>query len=92
MLERRFGRRSFLIGCVGMVAAPAFAHLAPPLTGRRPPQSRAGNSPGSTLAAVASPESFVLRIDGWDTPAESGPARHGEVWIHINSSWRCAWR
>lgn len=87
------GRRSFLIGCGGMAAAPAFAHLALPLTGRRPPQSAAADSPAPTaLADVAGPEDFVLRIDGWDTPEDSNGAVHGEVWVHINSSWQAAWR
>jgi hypothetical protein len=87
------GRRSFLIGCGGMVAAPAFAHLALPLTGRRPPRSVAADSPASTgLADVARPEDLVLRIDGWDTPDDLDPAAHGEVWIRINSSWQAAWR
>jgi hypothetical protein len=91
MLGPRLGRRSFLIGCGGVVAAPAFAHLALPLKGRR--QSVAADSPASTaLADAASPKDFVLRVDGWDTPDNSDPAAHGEVWIQINSSWRAAWR
>src|SRR5262245_6516035 len=91
--KHMLGRRSFLIGCGGMVAAPACAHLAPPLTGRHPPQSAAADSLASTaLADVASPEDLVLRVDGWDTPEDSDPAAHSEVWIHINSSWQAAWR
>ena len=78
-------RRSFLIGCSGMVAAPAFAHLALPLTGRRSPTSTA-------MADVASPQDLVLRIDGWHTPDASTPAACSEVWIQIDSSWRAAWR
>lgn len=74
-------RRTFLITCGGVVAAPALAHLGLPLAGVRPAASQA-----------AAPATLVLRIDGWDTPDASDPAAHSGVWVHINSSWRAAWR
>ena len=87
------GRRSFLIGCGSMVAAPALARLALPLPEARPLQTARNDAQSSTaLASATQPEDVVLRIDGWDTPNASGPAARGEVWIHINSSWRAAWR
>jgi hypothetical protein len=87
------GRRSFLIGCGGMAVAPALAHLTLLLTGSVSLRSPPTHSAASTaLPGVGSPEIPVLRIDGWDAPDDSGSAAHREVWIHINSSWKAAWR
>ena len=82
-------RRSFLIGCSGIVAAPVFAHVALPATATRESQGAADDASVSrALPAVASPQNTVLRIDGWDSAADSG----NDVWVHINSSWRASWR
>jgi hypothetical protein len=82
-------RRSFLIGCSGVVAAPVFAHLALPTAATRELQGAADDASVSTaLPAGASPQDTVLRIEGWDSAAESG----GDVWVQINSSWRANWR
>jgi hypothetical protein len=83
-------RRSFLIGCSGVVAAPVFAHLALATTATRELQGAADDAAASTAlpAAGASAQNIVLRIDGWDTAADSGDG----VWVQINSSWRATWR
>jgi len=88
------GRRTFLIGCGSIVAAPALAHLALPLTDAAPsPQPRAANSPASAaLAGAVRPEDVALRIDGWHPIDPSGSGAENEVWIRIDSSWRAAWR
>ena len=70
-------RRTFLITCGGVVAAPAFAHFGLPMAAGGPPAS---------LAAM--PSNLVLRIDGWDVPADS----ESDVWVQVNSSWRATWR
>ena len=87
------GRRPFLIGSAGMVAAPAIAYVAQPMTGALVPQSAAADlSAATALPALADPQGLALRVDGWDAPDDPNPAAHGEVWVHINSSWRAAWR
>lgn len=81
-------RRSFLVGCGGIVAAPAFARLSLSATTRKL-QVTAAEAPVSAPSYAASaPESVALRIDGWDSPADSG----SNVWVQINSSWRASWR
>jgi len=70
-------RRAFLITCGGAVAAPVFAHFSLPLAGRAVAPSPA-----------AAPPTLALRIDGWDSTADSG----NDVWVQINSSWRATWR
>jgi len=70
-------RRTFLITCGGVVTAPAFARFGLPLAG--------GGLPASLAAA---PPKLVLRIDGWESPVDSGSA----VWVQVNSAWRAAWR
>ena len=75
-------RRSFLIGCGGIVAAPVFAHLALPSPAAR-------DTPVSTaIGDVAGPQIAALRIAGWDDISDSGH----DAWVHINSSWRATWR
>ena len=74
-------RRTFLITCGGMVAAPVFAQLRTCLWRGEPPASPGGSCPAK----------LVLRIDGWDTPIASIPT-YSDVWIQINSSWRATWR
>jgi hypothetical protein len=87
------GRRPFLIASGGVVAAPVLAHLAQPATGTSVPQSVAADLSAATASlALADPQGFALRVDGWDAPDDPNPTAHGEVWIHINSSWRAAWR
>ncbi len=77
-------RRTFLIGCGGMVAAPAVAQLGLPWTAVAPPVA--------PVPAAAGPHTFVLRIEGWDAPAEPGATADGEVWVSITQGWRSAWR
>jgi len=75
-------RRSFLIGCGGIVASPVFAHVAFAST-------TACDVPLSTpIADTACTQGVALRIDGWDSTADSGD----DVWVQINSSWRANWR
>ena len=87
------GRRSFLIGCGGLAMAPAFASLNLPLTAAHSALWQAVDTlaPSGT-ATLITPQDFVLRIEGWDTDADSRAAADGEVWIHINSSWQATWR
>lgn len=82
-------RRTFLVGCGGIVAAPAFARLSLPAGGPRELQVTAAEASVSAPPYGASaPESVALRIHGWDSPADSG----SNVWVQINSSWRANWR
>lgn len=73
-------RRTFLIACGGLAAAPAFAHFGlPPADG----------GPGDLIATPAANTAMpALRIDGWDSSADSD----NDVWIQINSLWRATWR
>jgi hypothetical protein len=82
-------RRSFLIGCSSIVAAPVFAQLALPPSARHQPQETAAVLPSSTAQErIANPESIALRIDGWEATSVAGT----DVWVQINSSWRATWR
>jgi len=82
-------RRSFLIGCSGIVAAPVLAQVALPMTATRKLQAAMDDASVSmAIPVAASPQKTVLRIDGWDTAADSA----NDVWVHINSSWRATWR
>ena len=86
------GRRSFLIGCGGIVAAPVLALIDPPVATGEVPRSLPPDTPVQMETAGAiTPENLVLRIDGWDSPADTGDAAVSDVWIHINSSWRSDW-
>lgn len=86
-------RRPFMIGCAGVATTPAFAHLVLPTTGALAPQSVAADLQAATvLSDLANPQQFVLRIHGWDTPDDRNSAPRGEMWVHVNSSWRAAWR
>jgi hypothetical protein len=75
-------RRSFLIGCGGIVASPAFAHIAPPST------TACAVSPSAPIADTSCTQGVTLRVDGWDSGLDSG----ADAWVHINSSWRATWR
>ena len=86
------GRRPFLIGSVGMVAAPAIAYVAQPIAGTSVPQSAADLSAATALSGLAEPQGLALHVRGWDAPDDPNPAADGEAWVHINSSWRAAWR
>ncbi len=80
-------RRTFLISFSGVVAAPVFAKLALPPMARREMQWTAGDMAAST-APTASSAKIALRIDGWESPADS----ESDTWVRINSSWRATWR
>ena len=67
-------RRTFLITCGGVVAAPAFAH---PLAG--------GGVPTSLAAA---PPKLVLRIDGWESPVDSASDVWVQVNSSWRAAWR----
>jgi hypothetical protein len=85
------GRRSFLITCGWMVAAPALAKVQPPST----TMSRPGAPPVDPLPPQtdgARLEVPVLQIEGWETPLISEKSEGSQVWISINQSWRTAWR
>lgn len=69
-------RRTFLITCGSVVAAPAFARFG----------VLAANGLPAPMATTL--ETPVLRIDGWESPIESG----SDVWVQVNSSWRATWR
>jgi hypothetical protein len=81
-----FRRRSFLIGCGGLAAAPVFAGSGSPLSpAPQPPM----------LAAAALPvgaEIFTLRIAGWDMAGRPQPPADGEMWVQVSSTWQAAWR
>jgi hypothetical protein len=79
-------RRTFLITCTGIVAAPAFAHLGVLAAAADSPRAMV-EAPGAPCAMVET-HGPTLRIDGWDSAADSGD----DVWLQINSSWRATWR
>ena len=81
-------RRSFLIGCSGIVAAPVFAHVALAAAAHEPHGVADDGSIATDLPLVGHAQNTVLRIEGWDSAADSG----NEAWIQINSSWRATWR
>ena len=78
-----FGRRSFLIACGWIVAAPALAKRESPLAHPLPLQ---------TLTEEARLGCPVLQIDGWDEPFDSEQSAGGQLWISVNQSWRTAWQ
>ena len=78
-------RRSFLIGCGGIAAAPVFAHVALAAGTSREPRLMVDDSAASTALPA---QDTSLRIDGWDNAGDSG----NDVWVQINSSWRATWR
>jgi hypothetical protein len=89
------GRRSFLIGCGCIVAAPAFAEIGLPLplaTGDLPPSLPADALAQAGMASPTTPVDIVLRIEGWESPLDSQSPADGRARIRINSSWRVAWR
>ncbi len=70
-------RRTFLMTCGGLVAAPVLAQLSLPAAGSNFPVVR-----------PAEPATVALKIDGWELPSDSEPA----VWVQIGPSWRANWR
>jgi hypothetical protein len=82
-----FGRRSFLIGCGGLAAAPVIAQL--PIAATRSPLTDSLDA--AALSSAVDPASLALRIDGWDMTDGAGHAAPGAMWIRINSSWRADW-
>ena len=86
------GRRPFLLGSVGLATTPVFAHLAPPFAVAPSPQAAGGLPAATALANRADPQDLVLGIHGWDLPGDASVAAPGQAWVHINSSWRAAWR
>ena len=86
------GRRPFLIGSVGLAATPIFARPEWPTTATLGPKSAAGSPAPAAWADSAEANDAVLRIHGWDAAEDPSGASHGQAWIHVNSSWRAAWR
>jgi hypothetical protein len=87
------GRRSFLIGCGCIVTAPVLAEIGLPLATGNPPRSLPADAVAQAeVAPPTTPAGLVLRIDGWESPAESEQSADGHAWIRINSSWKAAWR
>ena len=70
-------RRTFLMTCGGLVAAPVLAQLSLPAAGSSFP-----------VVQPAEPATFALKIDGWELPSDSETA----VWVQIGPSWRANWR
>ena len=88
-----YRRRSFLIGCASVASGPAFAQLDLPVAATFAAPSPAHDSLGAAATSGAADRAnLVLRIAGWDTPDGAERAASGEVWVHIDSSWRAAWR
>jgi len=86
------GRRAFLIGCGGAIAAPVLAQIGQPIaTGALPQSPLGGRSAESAMPGPTTPEDLVLRIDGWEQSVDSENPASGDVWIRINSSWRSDW-
>ena len=81
------GRRSFLIGCGSLVAAPAFA-LGELSAIDAAPLSIATVTP---LQQTVFNQELAFRIEGWDLPSDSHPATDAAPLISINSAWRAAW-
>lgn len=83
-----FRRRTFLIGCGSVVAAPAFAGAG------IVPSAVAGSAmlpiPAVPLASSET-EAFPLRVAGWDLP-DIATADPNALWVQVNSSWQVAWR
>lgn len=82
------GRRPFLIGSVGLAATAVLARPGQPMTGTL----AAGLPQSVVLADAAESGTLVLRVYGWDAAEGPSSASNGDAWIHVNSSWRTAWR
>jgi hypothetical protein len=81
-------RRSFLITCSSLAAAPA----VPAFGGAAPDAAVPSAATLPTAAAMPSePEPPELRIVGWDPRAPPGAADTG-IWVQVSSSWQVAWR
>ena len=82
-----FRRRSFLIGCGGLAAAPVFAGSGLP---QRPPPLQPPTPAAPALPFEA--EALALRIAGWDGAGHAQQLADGELWVQVSSSWQVAWR
>jgi hypothetical protein len=76
------GRRPFLIGNAGLAAIPATLASKP----------AAGLPAPAAWADATEAEGVVLRMHGWDAVEDSSTSAHGQAWVHVDSSWRAAWR
>jgi hypothetical protein len=85
------GRRSFLITCSWIVAAPTLAKAWPLSATMSWPRNLLVDSlpPQTDGARLEGP---VVQIAGWDTPFISEKSAGSQVWISINQSWRTTWR
>jgi len=86
------GRRSFLIACGSLVAAPAFGNFG----GRSETEVLPELLPAGTGSVGASGQpparqDLALHIAGWDLPADSEQCAAAPT-ISINSSWQATWR
>jgi hypothetical protein len=82
-----FRRRSFLIGCSSLAAAPTFADSVAQYPAASDTPLAAPAAPVSADAA----ERPALRIAGWDMAPARGTA-DGGLWVQVNASWQVAWR
>lgn len=81
------GRRSFLIGCGSLVAAPAFALGELAVIDAAPPSIAAATAPEQPVFN----QELAFRIEGWEVPSDSR-VNGAAPMISINSSWHAAWR
>ena len=80
-------RRTFLITCGGVVAAPALAQFGLPATGGTTTW-RGTPSGGLPACSPPTPLTLTLKIAGWEPQTDCA----SDVRVHINSSWRATWR
>jgi hypothetical protein len=85
------GRRTFLIPCGWIVAAPALAKEGSFLATSNLPRLPLAD-PLALQTDDAQLECPVLQIEGWDTPFVSEESGGNQMWISINQSWRTTWR
>jgi hypothetical protein len=86
------GRRPFLIGSAGLAAIPAIARQALPTAATLASKPAAGLPAPAAWADATEAEGVVLRMHGWDAVEDSSTSAHGQAWVHVDSSWRAAWR
>ena len=85
MLERR----SFLAICGSIVTAGSFSEARSLLTeGGQVPSLPVNHE----VELPALPEECVFRIAGWDSLENQESEADEDMWIHVSSSWRSAWR
>jgi hypothetical protein len=79
----KIARRKFLFTIGALAASPVFPNLLSS-TRRVPIES-------PLPAVVPDQPELVFKIYGWSVPGDVASNCH-EVWLHVNKSWRTAWR